>query len=166
MKKAYVDIETTGLSPDARITVFTIHDGSKTEQYVNGRNLRKFARAIKEFDTLSGFNIKSFDLPRLQKQFGIKLFAGKEIEDLMHKGWAVGLRGGLKQIEKVLQIPRQQPDMDGRKAALLGRKMFSPDTSRAEKGAARARLTSYKREDTENLKILDREISRRKCSVY
>ncbi|MFW6011661.1 MAG: ribonuclease H-like domain-containing protein [Desulfosalsimonas sp.] len=71
---AYLDIETTGLSSNSnRITTIALYDGTHIRYYVNGRNLEKFVDDVAQYDLLITYNGKTFDLPFIERFFGIRL---------------------------------------------------------------------------------------------
>jgi hypothetical protein len=70
-RAAYVDIETTGLSPDSsEVTVVAIHAGGATETFVRGINLHEFPAAAASYPLVVTFNGACFDLPFLAREFG------------------------------------------------------------------------------------------------
>ena len=121
---AYLDIETTGLSfgPDD-ITVIGIYDGKEAKTFVQGRNLDEFPGEIRRYSLLVTFNGSGFDLPFLRTRFPD---FDRELAhiDLMHLMRRLGYRGGLKRIERELEVGRPEPlhDLDGYCAVLLWRK--------------------------------------------
>jgi uncharacterized protein YprB with RNaseH-like and TPR domain len=111
-KAVYLDIETTGYMQDgAEITVIGIYDGKTIQTFVNGINLEDFETAIAEYDLVITFNGASFDLPFIRNCFpGISLPGGHiDLRFVLKK---LGYTGGLKRIEKELEITRGM-DIDG-----------------------------------------------------
>lgn len=121
-RAAYVDIETTGLSwaPDV-ITTIALYDGRTVRTYVQGRNLEDFADDILEYSLLVTWNGRGFDAPILRKSLNIPLDKGAMGHlDLLPVFRALGLRGGLKKVEKELGIDRGELDgVDGMFAVRL-----------------------------------------------
>jgi uncharacterized protein YprB with RNaseH-like and TPR domain len=68
-----VDIETTGLDPRNEITTAVLYDGLTIRHYVNGENMDEFVRDVMEYRLLVTYNGKSFDIPFIQRYFGIHL---------------------------------------------------------------------------------------------
>lgn len=102
---AYVDIETTGLSKDYNeITTIALYDGKKVHTYVNGKNLTNFVADIQQYKMIVTYNGKTFDVPFIEKYFGMHL-AHPHI-DLRYLLKDLGLTGGLKMIEHKLGIDR------------------------------------------------------------
>lgn len=102
---AYVDIETTGLSRDySQITTIALYDGKQVRAYINGQNLVQFKSDIQQYKVIVTYNGKSFDIPFIQKYFGITL---QHVHiDLRYLLKDIGLTGGLKAIEHKVGIDR------------------------------------------------------------
>ncbi|MFP4667243.1 MAG: ribonuclease H-like domain-containing protein [Desulfosalsimonas sp.] len=116
---AYLDIETTGLSNDYnRITTIALYDGIHIRYYVNGRNLEKFIDDIAHYDLLVTYNGKTFDLPFIERFFGIRLPHAHV--DLRYVLKSLGYKGGLKGCEKSFGLQRNDLEgVDGYFAVLL-----------------------------------------------
>ena len=106
----YLDIETTGLSRDDDITVVGLYDGNVTKTMVRGINLdvKQLASELQKYKLIITFNGASFDLPMLAKKYPVlqNVFSRMPHIDLRHVCAELGLRGGLKKIEKDLAIKR------------------------------------------------------------
>ena len=105
---AFVDIETTGLSPNyARMTVVGIYDGKKAKTFVRGIDLDDIVDEFAKYDFLVTYNGARFDLPFIKHEY-------PEIEfdqlhaDLMYPLRRIGYTGGLKAIERMLGITRSE----------------------------------------------------------
>ena len=153
--EAYIDIETTGLSPDlSYITVIGIHicDGMETRNVqLVGRDVTKFdiIDALEGVDVIYTYNGKRFDLPFIHQHLGINLDEMYEHHDLMFRCWRNNLKGGLKSVEKQLGIERELPDVNGRMAIVLwDRYLNSADLEALDT------LLKYNLEDVVNLKTL------------
>lgn len=119
---AYVDIETTGLSfTGDLITTIALYDGERVRTYVRGENLEDFAVDIRAYTLLVTWNGRGFDAPILRRAFGIPLDKGDMAHlDLLPVFRALGLRGGLKKVEKALGLQRDGLDgVDGLDAVRL-----------------------------------------------
>ncbi|HMA92336.1 MAG TPA: ribonuclease H-like domain-containing protein, partial [Polyangiaceae bacterium] len=117
---AFVDIETTGLSPDFdQITVVGLFAGGSFQSFVQGKNLDLFPAAIAGFPLVVTFNGAQFDLPFLKKRFP-ELNPAAHI-DLRYPLAKLGHKGGLKQIERKLGIvrPDHLREVDGYEAVRL-----------------------------------------------
>jgi uncharacterized protein YprB with RNaseH-like and TPR domain len=153
--EAFIDIETTGLSPwESEITVigFYICAGmeSRSVQLVGRDITRTEVLAILEgVDTIYTYNGARFDLPFIYQHLGINLAEMYDHCDLMFQCWSNNLRGGLKGVEKQLGIARESEGVDGREAIRLwNRYLYSADLEALET------LLRYNLEDVVNLKTL------------
>ncbi|MBW6470974.1 MAG: ribonuclease H-like domain-containing protein [Methanosarcinaceae archaeon] len=144
---AYVDIETTGLSPEYDdITVVGIYDGKDAKTYVRGIDLDDIVEELAKYELLITFNGARFDLPFIKQKYPQIEFNQLHI-DLMYPLRRIGLSGGLKNIERTLEISRsdETTGIDGFEAVRLWRRY-----ERGEKGALEL-LLEYNREDIVNL---------------
>jgi uncharacterized protein YprB with RNaseH-like and TPR domain len=104
-KTAYVDIETTGLSPrDSSITIIGIYNGRETRTYIKGVNLEEAPEELARYKQLVTFNGARFDLPFIEREFP-GLFNHLHL-DLLYPLRKVGYTGGLKKIEHSLGVKR------------------------------------------------------------
>lgn len=156
---AYLDIETTGLSPlFSDITVIGIYIENKFDEKfiqligdeVNKNNLMYI---IERVHTIYTYNGSRFDLPFINMKLGINLENYALHYDLMYKCWKKGLFGGLKRVEKILGIERRLKEMDGRKAVILWNRFINNNDYNAL-----ALLLEYNKEDVMNLKILKEKL--------
>ena len=103
---AFLDIETTGLSPDRSIiTLVGILDSDGYHAFIHGQNLTDLREAIEKYDLIVTYNGASFDLPFIEHHFG-SLFRHTPHIDLMSPLRRLGLKGGLKSIERRLRVGR------------------------------------------------------------
>ncbi len=153
--EAYLDIETTGLSRDfCYITVVGIYlvGDSHTDcvQLVGDEiSAESILKALQGIETIYTYNGSRFDLPFIHSRLGIDIAEYCEHHDLMYDCWKNGLFGGLKKVEKSLQIKRKLPDVSGYDAVRLWWRYANNGDA-----AALATLIRYNREDIVNLKIL------------
>jgi len=107
----YLDIETTGCGWDDQITVIGVYDGEEMHSFVCGQNLESFPEFISQFEMLVTFAGTTFDLPLIKR-----VFPGLQLDqlhiDLMCMLRRLGLKGGLKNIERQLGIYRR-PEVEG-----------------------------------------------------
>lgn len=155
----FLDIETTGLSPYwSELTVVGLYDGFDYCCLVQGQGLSeaRLQKEISGYKILVTYNGSGFDLPFLKAKFPTLIFPPIHL-DLMTLGRRVGLKGGLKMVEKALGMERQEDirNMTGYEAVLLW--------SRYQKGSQEALriLREYNEADVVNLKTVAREIYRR-----
>lgn len=108
----FLDIETSGGYQDMdEITVIGLYDGRKVQTFVNGRNLDDFEQAIASYSLVITFNGSCFDLPILRRWFRNLTLPPAHI-DLRFLLKKLGLRGGLKSIERQLGFARD-PSVEG-----------------------------------------------------
>ena len=112
-RAVFLDIETTGLGHDDRITVVGLYDGIDTKIMVDGVNLDRKAlgKELQRYELLVTFNGASFDLPFIERCLPNCIPRIPHI-DLRHACFQLGYTGGLKKIEKMLGILRPL-DIDG-----------------------------------------------------
>ena len=147
---AFVDIETTGLySGTDSITVIGLYNGHSTKVFVQGKNLEEFGNEVRKYSLLVTFNGKRFDLPFIRSVFGDLPPLQGHI-DLLYPLRKLGLRGGLKSIERQLGLEREGSlkKADGYLAVLLW--------GEYKKGnkAALDTLVRYNLEDVVNMQYL------------
>ncbi|HCI85615.1 MAG TPA: hypothetical protein DHV68_02085 [Dehalococcoidia bacterium] len=102
---AFLDIETTGLGGDAYLTMHGILDSKGFTAYVRGDNLDDLASDLEKYKVVVTFNGISFDVPWLRRELGPLLEQAAQV-DLMHVLRGIGMRGGLKKIEKSVGLDR------------------------------------------------------------
>jgi len=149
-KIAFVDIETTGLSPNySRMTVVGIYDGKNTKTYVRGIDLDDIVDEFTKYDFLVTYNGARFDLPFIKREYPEIKFDQLHT-DLMYPLRRIGHTGGLKAIEQVLGIARSEDTtgITGFDAVRLWHEY--------ERGSADALelLLKYNREDIVNLETI------------
>jgi uncharacterized protein YprB with RNaseH-like and TPR domain len=153
---AFLDIETTGLSPYAGIvTVVTVHGGGATRTFVAGEDLEELPAHLRRFPLLVTFNGSRFDVPFLAATFPQLLVPPVHI-DLRFLLYRIGLAGGLKRIETTVGLGDRTgvEGIDGLAAVRLWQehRRGNPD--------ALDRLVRYNRADTTNLEpLLDLAVS-------
>jgi len=100
----FIDIETTGVNKYDDITLIGLYDGIETKTMFNidQHKLREF---LSNYKLIVTFNGATFDLPYISKRYP-KLLPDIPNFDLRTACQRVNLTGGLKQIEKQLDIKR------------------------------------------------------------
>jgi uncharacterized protein YprB with RNaseH-like and TPR domain len=158
--EAYLDIETTGLSPEgSEITVIGIHvcRGEETTfvQLV-GRDItpESVMAALDGVHVIHTYNGHRFDLPFIDRKLGINLEEVCSHRDLMYDCWRKNLRGGFKSVERQLRIDRSLQGVDGLEAVRLWWRYI--DAFDLE---ALNTLLQYNKEDVLNLKALKEKLS-------
>ena len=168
---AFVDIETTGLTPGLdQITVIGLADGTgNARAFVAGRPqpgdepLDKFREAIKAYKLVVTYNGDNFDLPFIEKHFKDHGFRfDVPTLDIMWSARAIGLSGGLKDMEKQLGIVRT-----GDIAGMRGQDAIRDWGLWRTSGdlAAYKRLTTYCRADCINLYDFTTQVYRTRWST-
>ncbi len=106
-ESCFLDIETTGVKTTDEVIAIGIFDGIKTKTMIKGINLdrKKISRELKKYKIIITFNGLSFDIPFLKKRFKNTIPHLPHI-DLKHTCQKIGLKNGLKEIEKTLSISR------------------------------------------------------------
>ncbi|HYA70804.1 MAG TPA: ribonuclease H-like domain-containing protein [Thermoplasmata archaeon] len=147
---AYLDIETTGLSPYGGIvTVVTVHGGGATRTFVAGDDLEELPAYLGRYKVLVTFNGSRFDVPFLLASFPQMLVPPAHI-DLRFLLYRLGHAGGLKRIEQRLGLGDRAgvEGIDGLEAVRLWQEY------RRGSRSALDRLVRYNRADTVNLEPL------------
>lgn len=149
-RTAFLDIETTGLSPYSGIvTVVAVHGAGATRTFIAGEDLEELPAYVARFPVLATFNGRRFDVPFLEACF--PQFVPPPVHiDLRFVFYRLGLAGGLKRIEERLGIGdrRGVEGIHGLDAVRLWQEY------RRGNAAALERLVAYNRADTVNLEPL------------
>ena len=146
---AYIDIETTGLSPDSdQITTIALYDGNAIKYYVHGQNLRDFCDDILDYDLIVTYNGKPFDVPFIRSYLGIPMQHAHV--DLRYILASLGYSGGLKRCEKRFGLDREDlAEVDGYFAVVLWYEYINNDNQ-----LALDTLLAYNILDVVNLAVL------------
>jgi uncharacterized protein len=154
-RTAFLDIETTGLSPyEGIVTVVTVHGGGSTRTFVAGEDLEELPAHLRRFPLLVTFNGSRFDVPFLAVTFPQLVVPTVHI-DLRFLLYRLGFAGGLKRIEATLGLGDRAgvEGVDGLAAVRLWQEY------RRGSRAALDKLVRYNRADTTNLEpLLDRAV--------
>lgn len=125
----YLDIETTGEPKEiGEITCIGLYDGRAPRMLVNGRDLDQLPEALAPYSLVVTYNGGPFDLPFIRAKFpGIRL--PPLHVDLCPSLRHVGLKGGLKSIERQANLDRPEvvEEADGWTAVLLWRRHQAGD---------------------------------------
>jgi len=153
--EAYLDIETTGLSPSySGITVVGIYlcngdDTSFIQLVGEDITIDSLLETLDGVDIIYTYNGSRFDLPFIYTLLGVNLAKIFTHRDLMYDCWRNNLYGGFKAVERQLGIERRLTEVNGYEAVKLWWRYvdhFDLD--------ALATLLEYNKEDVLNLKIL------------
>lgn len=157
--RAYLDIETTGLSRNyCDLTVIGIALEKNRKCHViqlieNDLSERKLLKSLKGVDELCTYNGSRFDLPFIETKLRVDLKQRFKHTDLMYDCWQQGLKGGLKVVEQLLGINRKLKDVDGYRAVLLWYDYVNDNNRKALRT-----LLDYNMEDVFNLRVLRRKL--------
>ncbi|MCI4336733.1 MAG: ribonuclease H-like domain-containing protein [Thermoplasmata archaeon] len=149
-KTAFLDIETTGLSPyQGIVTVVAVHSTDETRSFIADDNLEELPAYLQRFHILVTFNGIFFDVPFLQHRFPQLIVPSAHI-DLRFVLRRLGYSGGLKRIEQQLGIGDRTgvEGVGGLEAVRLW------EAYRRGNPAALDKLIRYNRADTVNLEPL------------
>ena len=119
--RAYLDIET---DRSGKICVFgiSIENNGFLQWYGNNINSTEIAEQLGDVRTIVTFNGDGFDLPRIKQCLNIDLAAQCVSQDLFKVKKKLGIKGGLKELEKMFGIERKTEGMNGYKAMWLWEK--------------------------------------------
>ena len=148
----YLDIETTGLSArEGHVTVVGLFRNGHMTSLVRGETLTedRLHAELEQTDLFITFFGSGFDIPYLQAKFP-RLNFKKPHFDLCFAARRLGMQGGLKHIEREVQIVRETDvaGLDGWEAVRLWHQWCAGDE------AARDLLLRYNAADTINLETL------------
>ena len=153
----FLDIETTGLSPArGEVTLVGMYDGREYKAFIKGINLNEevLKRELEKHSILVTFYGTGFDVPFLKARFP-SIGLEKPNIDLCFASRRLGLSGGLKRIEEILGLEREDgiKGMDGFDAVRLWKRWeIYHDKASLET------LIEYNRADVVNLKPLAEHI--------
>ena len=148
-KTVYLDIETDGGRSGDSITMIGLYDGT-FRCLVQGDDLGQFVDVISHYSMVVSFYGSGFDLPMIEKKF--RGFRFDQLHfDLCPSLRRVGIRGGLKNIEREMGIARgdETDGLTGWDAVKLWRRYRQFRDESALKT-----LVEYNREDVVNLERL------------
>ncbi|NPA39879.1 MAG: ribonuclease H-like domain-containing protein [Thermodesulfobacteria bacterium] len=148
-KCLFVDIETEGLSKEKNdITLIGIYKNGVYNAYIKGINLESAVDVLEATPVWITFGGENFDLPFIKKKFP---FLNTPIIhlDLFFLTRRIGLKGGLKKIEKAIGIARETDGMNGYHAVKLWQRW-----EKEKDRSALDTLITYNKEDVINLKLV------------
>ncbi len=146
----YLDIETDGGSSGNAITVIGMADSNGFFCLTKDEGLGAFPDILSRYAMVVTFWGSGFDLPMLNKAFP-GLHRDQLHLDLCYAFRGLGMRGGLKSIEKQLGLARSE-ETDG----LTGRDAITLWNKFERQGSTKAKeiLIAYNKEDVVNMEVL------------
>ncbi len=143
--KAYLDIET---DRKGNICVIGIYTDLYGFVQFKGENITadKLAGITSSVDTIVTFNGDYFDLPHIKKCLDLDLMTNHKSLDLLKIKRRLGIKGGLKELEKMFGIKRKTEGINGYNAMTL----WEIYKKRGREDALKL-LLEYNREDVLNL---------------
>ena len=157
--RAYLDIETTGLSrhfADLTVVGIALEKGGKCQvvQLIEDDLYEeKLLDNLEGVDEIYTYNGSRFDLPFIKARLGLDLNKCFRHTDLMYDCWRHKLKGGLKVVETLLGIERNLTGVDGYIAVRLWFDYVNNNNKQALQT-----LLEYNREDVVNLRVLRRKL--------
>ena len=158
--RAYLDIETTGLSKyycDITVVGIAIARSGRLDvkQLVGGRiTKRRIMNVLRGVDKIYTYNGSRFDLPFIKTCLDLNLKEKFDHTDLMYQCWKQNLKGSLKVVERKLKINRKLKDIDGFMAVRLWWDYVNNNNTEALNT-----LLKYNAEDVINLYTLRKKLS-------
>jgi uncharacterized protein len=116
--KAYLDIETDRWGNISVIGIYTEQKGL-LQLYGDNITPENLGILVNETKTIVTFNGDSFDLPFIKNKLNIDLKATHHSFDLFKEKKKLGIKGGLKELEKKFGITRKTEGLNGYQAIRL-----------------------------------------------
>ncbi len=150
--KAYLDIET---DRNGNICVIGIHTEPNGFVQWHGEHINTdtIEKELQRASTIVTFNGDLFDLPTIKKFLNIDLKEMCNSRDLFKEKKRLGIKGGLKELEKMFGIKRKTEGINGYKAVLLWERYV-----RRGRLDALSLLLEYNKEDVLNLIPLEEKL--------
>ncbi len=147
--RAYLDIETDRSGKICVIGLLVENNGF-LQWYGDGISPETIERELLNVKTIVTFNGDLFDLPQMKKCLNIDLQTNFKSRDLFKDKKRLGIKGGLKDLEKMFGIARKTEGVNGYKAMWLWEKYKKYGNEDALK-----LLLEYNKEDVVNLTRLE-----------
>lgn len=154
LKRSYLDIETDFNGEPTLVGIYNFFDGSVYQIQKPYIKADKIHSILENTEVVVTYNGENFDLDVLKKKVGFVLPKNIISLDLMFLCWELDLYGGLKKVEKKLNIYRdpEVEDFNGRDAIELWKRYEMGDKFSLEL------LKLYNRYDVVNLAKLESKL--------
>ncbi len=116
--RGYLDIETDRAGKIC-VVGLSVENNGFLQWYGEDIRTSNIECELNDIRTIVTFNGDLFDLPRLKESLNIDLKARCISRDLFKEKKKLGIKGGLKQLEKMFGIERKTDGMNGYKAMFL-----------------------------------------------
>jgi len=147
--RAYLDIETDRRGKICVVGLLVENNGF-LQWYGDDISSENIERELCNVKTIDTFNGDLFDLPQMKKGLNIDLQTNYISRDLFKDKKKLGIKGGLKQLEKMFGIERKTEGVNGYQAMWLWEKYKRHGNEDALK-----LLLEYNKEDVVNLTRLE-----------
>jgi len=147
--RAYLDIETDRKGKICVIGLLVENNGF-IQWYGDNISTESIERELSNVKTIVTFNGDLFDLPQIKKCLNIDLQTNFVSRDLFKDKKKLGIKGGLKQLEKMFGIERKTEGVNGYQAMWLWEKYKKHGNREALE-----LLLEYNKEDVVNLTRLE-----------
>ncbi len=147
--RAYLDIE-TDRKGNICVIGLLVENNDFLQWYGEDISTERIERELSNVKTIVTFNGDLFDLPQMKKRLNIDLQTNYISRDLFKDKKKLGIKGGLKQLEKMFGIERKTEGVNGYQAMWLWEKYKRHGNKDALK-----LLLEYNKEDVVNLTRLE-----------
>lgn len=147
--RAYLDIE-TDRKGEICVVGLLVENNGFLQWYGDNISTESIERELLNVKTIVTFNGDLFDLPQIKKRLNIDLQTNYVSRDLFKDKKKLGIKGGLKQLEKMFGIERKTEGVNGYKAMWLWEKYKKHGNREALE-----LLLEYNKEDVVNLTRLE-----------
>ena len=154
--KAYLDIETDRKGDMCVIGIFLEYNGF-VQLYGKDITTNNVEMIMKNANTVVTFNGDSFDIPMIKKYLDLDLKVTHDSLDLFKVKKGLGIKGGLKELEKMFGIKRKTEGVNGYQAMLLWERYIRRGrVGEKDRLDALNLLLEYNKEDVLNLISLEK----------
>jgi uncharacterized protein YprB with RNaseH-like and TPR domain len=164
--KAYLDIETDRKGNLSVIGIF-LEQGKFTQLYGMDITTWNVETILKKATVVVTFNGDRFDLPVIKRHLNLDVRATHHSLDLFNVKKQLGIKGGLKELERLFGIARRTEGLNGYDAMLLWEKYNKINKiDKHERFNALNLLLEYNKEDVINLVALEKALFKQMVQKY